>query len=100
MSKLALVLAVALATYGTRVAGLALRERRIPPAMERFLAYVPMAVFAALITPSLGVGTGEVAPRLLGAGAAALAMLRVRQLWVGLVAGMAAYWLARLLLAG
>jgi branched-subunit amino acid transport protein len=35
------------------------------------------------------------APRLIGVVAAALVVLRVRWLWAGLVAGMAAYWLAR-----
>ena len=52
-------------------------------------------MFAALITPNAGVGTRQLAPRLIGLVAAALVVLRVRGLWAGLVAGMAAYWLAR-----
>jgi len=95
MDKLALILVVALATYATRLAGLTLRGRRIPPLLDRFLAYIPISVFAALIAPNLGVGTGQMAPRLIGVVAAALVVLRVRWMWAGLIAGMAAYWLAR-----
>lgn len=95
MDKVALVVIVALATYATRVVGFTLAGHRIPPLLDRFLAYVPLAVFAALITPNAGVGTRQVAPRLIGLVAAALVVLRVRGLWAGLVAGMAAYWLAR-----
>ena len=40
-------------TFGSRYAGLALRTE--PPAFwVRFLHFVPIAVFAALVTPSLG----------------------------------------------
>jgi branched-subunit amino acid transport protein len=95
MDKLALILVVAVATYATRLAGLTLRGSRIPPLLDRFLAYIPIAVFAALIAPNLGIGTSQMAPRLIGVVAAALVVLRVRWLWAGLVAGMAAYWLAR-----
>lgn len=98
MNKLVLVAIVALATYATRVAGLTLGQRSIPPLLDRFLTYIPVAVFAALITPNLGIGTHQVAPRLIGVIAAALVVLRVKALWAGLVAGMAVYWLARLLL--
>ena len=98
MDKLALILVVAVATYATRVVGLTLRGNRIPPLLDRFLSYIPIAVFAALIAPNLGIGTGQMAPRLIGVVMAALVVLRVRWLWAGLVAGMAAYWLARAVL--
>ncbi len=100
MRDLALILVVALATYATRLMGFALGGRDLPPALHRFLTYVPVAVFAALITPDLGLGTGELGPRLVGMLAAGAVVLRLRRLWAGLVAGMAAYWLARLLLGG
>jgi branched-subunit amino acid transport protein len=95
MRYLALILAVAATTYLTRVAGFALSGRAVPLVLDRFLVYVPVAVFAALITPDLGLGTPQMAPRLLGAAAAAFVVLRTRQLWAGLALGMAAYWLAR-----
>ncbi len=99
MSRLELVLVVALATYGTRIAGFMLGRRGIPASLSSFLEYVPVAVFAALVAPDLGLGGSDALPRLIGAGAAALAVLRLRQLWAGLAGGMAAYWLARALLA-
>jgi branched-subunit amino acid transport protein len=61
---------------------------------------VPVAVFAALIAPGLAVGGGEWLPRLLGAAAAVVAVLRLRRLWAGLVTGMAVYWLAKVVGAG
>ena len=97
MDDLGLIATVAVATYLTRVAGFALGEREVPPTVGRFLSYVPVAAFAALAAPGVAVG-GEIGPRLLAVVAAAVAVLRLGRLWVGLAAGMGAYWLARLLL--
>jgi branched-subunit amino acid transport protein len=92
------ILAAGAVTYATRLTGLLLGRRTVPDLAARFLDYVPVAVFAALITPDLGVGSGQLLPRVLGVIAAALIVLRVRQLWAGLAAGMAVYWIARALL--
>ena len=96
MDRMGVILAVAAVTYATRLAGFALGRRPVPPAVEWFLAFVPIAAFAALVAPGLAVG-GELAPRLLAATAAAIAVLRSGKLWAGLAAGMAAYWVARAL---
>jgi branched-subunit amino acid transport protein len=93
MEKYALILTAGLITYATRLAGLLLGRFTVPPTIERFLAYVPVAVFAALITPDLGVGTKGLLPRLAGVIAAGLVVLRYRQLWAGLGVGMGVYWL-------
>lgn len=98
MDRMGVILVVAAVTYATRLAGFALGRRAVPPAVERFLAFVPVAAFAALVAPGLTVGGGELAPRLLAATAAAIAVLRSRKLWLGLATGMAAYWAARALL--
>ncbi len=95
MGSLGVILAAAAVTYGTRLAGFALAQRRLPPLFGRSLAYIPVAVFAALIAPDLGLGTAELLPRLLGIVAAAVAVWRTRQLWAGLAAGMAMFWLIR-----
>ncbi len=95
MANLGVILAAALATYATRLAGFGLGGRELPPALGRFLAYVPVAVFAALIAPDLGRGDAQWAARGLGIVAAAVAAWRTRQLWAGLATGMAVYWLAR-----
>lgn len=95
MANFGLILAAALATYATRLLGFGLGGREIPPALGRFLAYVPIAVFAALIAPDLGFGNAELAARGFGAVAAAIAAWRTRQLWAGVAMGMAVFWLAR-----
>jgi branched-subunit amino acid transport protein len=98
MSHWAIILGAGAVTYGTRLTGLMLGRRAIPDLLSRFLAYVPLAVFASLITPDLGVGTAELFPRLIGIVAAGAIVLRVRQLWAGLATGMAVYWVARAVL--
>jgi branched-subunit amino acid transport protein len=97
MANIGFILAAALVTYATRIVGFGLGGRELPPALGRFLAYVPVAVFAALIAPDLGLGDAQWAARGLGVVAAAVAAWRTRQLWVGLATGMAAFWLVGLL---
>lgn len=94
MDRLGLILAVAAVTYATRLAGFALGRRGVPPAVERFLAFVPVAAFAALVAPGLG-ANGEMVPRLLAAAATTIVVLRVGTLWAGLGIGMAVYWATR-----
>jgi branched-subunit amino acid transport protein len=106
IGNLGLVLGVAVVTYGTRVAGFSLGrltgggQRALPPAFDRFLTYVPIAAFSALIVPDLADGPGALGARLLGVLAAALAVWRLEKLWAGLLLGMAAFWAAQLLLLG
>jgi len=82
-------------TFGSRYAGLA-RHTDLPDFWIRFLHFVPIAVFAALVTPSLQGNLGEGEIRLLAAIVAALAAWRTRQLWVAIVVGMAVFWLLRI----
>lgn len=98
MERVVIVLSVAVVTYLTRIAGFRLGDRRLPPFVDRFLAYVPAASFAALIAPGVAGGAGEFPARLVGAVAAALVMLRFGALWTGLLGGMAAFWAFGLLL--
>lgn len=91
---LPIILGMAVVTYVPRLAGLWLRAR-VPPFWVRFLRFVPIAVFAALVVPALPGEHGEGWVRLGAAALAALASWRTRKLWVGLVTGMAAYWLLR-----
>ena len=95
MANLGLIVAAALATYGTRLAGFGLSRRTVPPLFNRFLTYVPVAVFAALIAPDLGLGGGQMVARLLGVAAASVAVWKTRQLWAGLAAGMVVFWVVR-----
>ncbi len=97
LSLLPLIAAAALLTYATRIAGLSLGDRAVPPVVVRFLSYVPIAAFAALATPGLGGTDDELVPRLTAAAVTVFVMLRLRQLWACLVVGMAIFWITRAL---
>jgi branched-subunit amino acid transport protein len=94
-SLLSLIAAAALLTYATRIAGLSLGDRRLPPVIVRFLSYVPIAAFAALVAPGLGGTDGELVPRLAAAGVASAVVLRTGRLWACLLVGMMTFWLMR-----
>lgn len=83
-------------TFGSRLAGLTL-PAELPPFWQRFLHFVPIAVFAALVTPALQGGRGEGEIRIAAAGLAAAVAWRSRNLSLALLAGLAAFWLLRLI---
>ena len=82
-------------TFGSRYAGLAL-QADLPPFWVRFLHFVPIAVFAALVTPSLEGDLGEGEIRTVAAGATALLAWRTRNLGIAIATGMAVFWLLRI----
>ena len=92
MERLWIIFSVAVLTYLTRIAGFRLGDRRLPPAFDRFLAYVPIAAFTALAIPGVAEGAGTFPSRLAGAALSAIVVLRYGQLWAGLLAGMAGFW--------
>ena len=99
--RVLLVGAIALLTYTTRYAGFVLGGlggRALPPTAERFLAYVPIAAFAALVAPGVADGPGGFPARAAAIGVAAVVGLRFKRLWASLIVGMAAFWLADLVL--
>jgi branched-subunit amino acid transport protein len=103
MANLWLILAVAVVTYATRVSGLWLGRRgrhTIPPAVDRFLGYVPIAAFAALIVPDVADGPGALPARLLGVLAAAFVVARIGALWAGLAVGIVSFWVVQFFLFG
>ena len=91
------ILLMALVTYLPRLAGFALAGARVSPFWLRFLHFVPISVFAALIVPGLPGASGEGGIRLLAAAAASLAIWRFGSLWFGILVGMGGFWLLRLL---
>jgi branched-subunit amino acid transport protein len=97
MSYLWLIAGAGLVTYLTRVPGFYLGRWSVPDVVARFLNYVPVAAFAALAAPGIGPGADWL-PRLLGAGVAAVLMLRFGQLWLCLVGGMLGFWAVAFLL--
>ena len=94
MSFWLIVAGMVAVTFGSRYAGFALRTE-LPDFWVRFLHFVPIAVFASLVTPYLEGDRGEWEIRVAAAVLAALAAWRTRQLWAAIVAGMVVYWLLR-----
>jgi branched-subunit amino acid transport protein len=83
-------------TFGSRLSGLLVRMR-LPAFWLRFLHFVPIAVFAALVTPSLEGSRGEGGVRVAAAALAGVIAWRTRNLAVTIAVGLAAFWLLRLL---
>lgn len=81
-------------TFGSRLTGLTM-QMRLPPFWVRFLHFVPIAVFAALITPSLQGSRGEGGIRVAAAALAGVVAWRSRNLAFAIATGMAAFWLLR-----
>ena len=79
-------------TFGSRLLGLFITTP-LPPFWLRFMRFVPIAVFAALITPNIAGASGEGILRLFAATICGVLAWRTKQLWIGLFAGMAAFWL-------
>ena len=93
MERVGLILAVSAVSYATRIAGFSLDRSLIPPQLNRALAYVPIAAFAALIVPGLS-EEGALDPiRIAAAILAATVVLLTRQLWASLLAGMVVLWI-------
>ena len=90
-----LIVVAALITYGTRIAGLSFGDRQVPPLVQRFLRYVPIAAFASLIAPGLGGNDADLVPRLAAAVIATVVVLKFGRLWVCLAVGMAMFWVTR-----
>jgi branched-subunit amino acid transport protein len=61
----------------------------------RFLRFVPIAVFAALVAPNLAGDRGEWLERVIAAVLAGVAAWHTRQLWVAIVVGVVVFWLLR-----
>jgi branched-subunit amino acid transport protein len=95
-----IVIAVGVGTYLARLSFIGvLGERRLPAALERPLAYVAPAVFAALVFPAvlLPEGTIDAAPasnpRFLAATLAALVAWRSKSVVAVIVVGMGSLWI-------
>jgi branched-subunit amino acid transport protein len=89
------VLGMLAVTFGSRYAGLALRFE-LPDFWLRFLHFVPIAVFAALVTPSLEGGFGEGEIRVAAASLTTLAAWRTANLGLAIAVGMLTFWLLRI----
>jgi branched-subunit amino acid transport protein len=93
--NVALIGTMAVLTYAIRFSGLSFGDRAMPQGMRQLFDRVPIAVFAALAAPGIAGSDVDVQPRLVGAAVALVAFLVGRQFWIGLIAGMIGYGLAR-----
>ncbi|MFA7281259.1 MAG: AzlD domain-containing protein [Sterolibacterium sp.] len=99
------ILALSLATYFNRVSFLGLLAHiELPRVLQRMLAYVPPAVFAAIIAPQVfPSGTAGLPtldwPRLIAALLAIAIALRTRSTLATICSGMLALWGMQALLA-
>ncbi len=96
MSPVLVIILMAVVTFVPRYLGLRLAGRGVPPFWMRFFQFVPVAVFPALIVPEVFGVEGETAIRTVALVAGGIVLLRTRQLWAGLLTGMIAFWLLRL----
>ncbi|MFQ3583816.1 MAG: AzlD domain-containing protein [Cyanobacteriota bacterium] len=98
-----LILGMALITFTIRYLPLALGEKvELPPTWVRALRYVPPTVLMAIVVPEVLIPGGEwdplsAWPRWLGALVALAVSWRSRNLFLTIVLGMMAYFLARVL---
>ena len=83
-------------TFGSRLIGLCLRAP-LPQFWMRFLRFVPVSVFAALVAPNLAGDRGEWLVRYLAAGTAAFVAWKSKQLWAAILSGMVLFWVLRLI---
>ena len=94
------ILGMALVTYATRVIMLLALRGEVAPWLQRWLGYVPVAVFVALILPPLLLGPGEppalaIGPALPAGVAGALAAWRTGNVLLTIAAGLAVFWLLK-----
>lgn len=98
------ILGMAIVTYAARVAPLVALRGEVAPWLRRWLEYVPVAVFTALLLPPLLLKThGEAQTLALGpalpAGLiGAVVAWRTGNVLATIAAGLAAFWLLRLAL--
>ena len=83
-------------TFGSRLIGLSLRAP-LPAFWMRFLRFVPISVFAAIVVPNLAGDRGEWPIRYLAAAISGLVAWKSKQLWAAILSGMLAFWLLRLI---
>ncbi len=94
-----LFLAVGLGTFALRLSFIQFHgQLRLPPVLNRALAYVPASVLAALVLPSVVYPTADAEltlanPRILAALVAALLAWKTKNILYTLLGGMAVLWL-------
>lgn len=95
------IIGMAIVTYATRVTLLLTLRGELAPWLRRWLAYVPVAVFTALIVPPLllqargGTTSLVVGPSLAAGLVGALVSWYTRNILATIAAGLLAFWALR-----
>ena len=94
------ILGMALATYATRAVALLALRGELAPWLRRWLDYVPVAVFTALVLPPLLLTSSEppaltIGPALPAGIVGALVAWRSGNVLLTIGAGLAAFWALR-----
>ena len=99
-----LIFGMMLVTYSVRLSMIAILGRwDVPPIVHRALRYVPIAAFAAIITPEVVMRSGQLAvaldnPRFIGGVFAIIVAYFSRHTMLTIVVGMGVMWLAQFLI--
>ena len=102
VDKILIFLGMALVTFLTRYTMIALFGHGLSPRLQRWLNYVPAAVLSALIAPAALAPQGKiqfglpVVSLLVGC----LAAYRTRNVFWTILAGLAVFWLGKLIFPG
>ncbi len=99
-----LIVGMAIVTYAIRLSMIVILGRwEIPERARRALGFVPIAAFAAIITPEVmtqanSAITGFNMPRLIGGVIAVVVAVATRHILLTFIAGMGAMWIAQAVL--
>lgn len=88
-----LLVGMAAGLYALRLTGFTLARVAVPREAERALAFVPVAMLAALVVASLDLRADAGSARLAAALVAGVVTWRTGRLWVCILVGMSVYWL-------
>jgi len=98
-----LFLVIGAGTFLLRFSVIALWGRfgTVPDGVERGLRFIPPAVLSALVLPAVATSSGhlEIGPRTAAGLVAVLVAWKTRNVFLTIVAGMAALWIIQALLA-
>ncbi|NJM09173.1 AzlD domain-containing protein [Candidatus Gracilibacteria bacterium] len=94
------IIGMALVTLATRTLPLLALRGELPPWLSRWLSFVPVAVFTALVVPPLLIASDPsrmvVGPQLLAGLVGALVAWRTGNVLLTIAVGMATFWLLRM----
>ncbi len=96
MNLLLLLTIITGATFLLRFAGLTLKVAQTSPFWERFLQFVPISIFTALVVSSLYTAPELLTLKIIALAAGAGVMWRTRQFGLGVVTGLAVLWILSL----